>query len=410
MKDSTAVRSPGGEDTYIWHELERLRGEKDALRRENARIATEFKRLKKELARLKNPPLIIGYVVDVFEPEQQSMMSPYAPPLPNTPAHSGRTAVIQNTNNVQFLVNVPAGLKIEPGDRVAMRGDSGAIMRVLPKGKSIYATIMEVIEKPETTYRDIGGLSMQIEEIKEVIELPLKNPGAFKKVGIEPPKGILVHGPPGTGKTLVAKAVANDSHATFIKVIGSELVQKYIGEGAKLVKDVFELAKEKSPSIIFIDEIDAIASKRIDVTTGAEREVQRTLMQLLSEMDGFDPTGDIKIIAATNRIDILDNAILRPGRFDRVLEFSLPDEEGRRVIFGIHTKRMNVKAEDGFMKKIIEETEGASGADIKMICTEAGIFAIRDERDYVEEDDFEKAIDKVLKKIMPRIANLRMYI
>ncbi len=250
-----------------------------------------------------------------------------------------------------------------------------------------------IIEKPTTTFSEIGGLSDQIREVKEVIELPLKNPELFKKVGIQPPKGILLHGEPGTGKTLLAKAVANATHATFIEIVASELVQKFIGEGAKLVKEIFQLAKRKSPSIIFIDELDALASKRIELGTSGEREVQRTFMQLLAEIDGFKNLGNVKVIGCTNRRDILDPAVLRPGRLDRLIEVPLPDEQGREEIFKIHTKSMNLKGVSN--GNIIRKMKDFSGAEIKAVCTEAGYFAIREGRDYVTPDDFLKAIDKI---------------
>ncbi|MBW2988179.1 AAA family ATPase, partial [Candidatus Woesearchaeota archaeon] len=251
-----------------------------------------------------------------------------------------------------------------------------------------------IIEKPTVTFKDIGGLKEQIREIKEVIELPLTNPELFKRVGIQPPKGILLHGDSGTGKTLLAKAVANSTNATFIEIVASELVQKFIGEGAKLVKEIFDLAKKKAPSIVFIDELDALASKRIELGTSGEREVQRTFMQLLAEIDGFKTLGNVKVIGCTNRKDILDPAIIRPGRLDRLIEVPLPDEEGRMEILGIHTRRMNLR---GVNKQVlVKKMVGFSGAEIKAVCTEAGYFAIRDKRDYVTQEDFLNAINKVL--------------
>ncbi|MFW5935462.1 MAG: AAA family ATPase, partial [Halolamina sp.] len=216
----------------------------------------------------------------------------------------------------------------------------------------------------------------------------------FDTVGIQPPSGILLHGPPGTGKTMLAKAVANETDASFIKMAGSELVHKFIGEGAKLVRDLFEVARENEPAVIFIDEIDAIASKRTDSKTSGDAEVQRTMMQLLSEMDGFDERGDIRIIAATNRFDMLDEAILRPGRFDRLIEVPKPDPAGRELIFQIHTRDMNV-ADDVEFAALAEMAEDASGADVKAICTEAGMFAIRDDRTEIERRDFEEAWAKL---------------
>ncbi|MBA7553135.1 ATP-dependent zinc metalloprotease FtsH [subsurface metagenome] len=253
---------------------------------------------------------------------------------------------------------------------------------------------MELIEKPLEKYNDIGGLKQQIQEIQETVELPLLKPELFEKIGIEPPNGVLLHGAPGTGKTLLAKAVAHETEAVFIRLIGSELVQKFIGEGARLVREIFEFARQHSPSILFIDELDAIGSRRLDLATSGDREVQRTLMQLLSELDGFDQRGDVKVIAATNRIDILDPALLRPGRFDRIIEIPMPTSESRRDIFNIHLDSMRLSG--GLdLDYLTLMTEGATGADIKNICTEAGMFAIRANRDHVINEDFLDAIKKI---------------
>ena len=216
----------------------------------------------------------------------------------------------------------------------------------------------------------------------------------FEDVGIDPPSGVLLHGPPGTGKTMLAKAVANETDATFIKMAGSELVHKFIGEGSKLVRDLFELARQHEPAVIFIDEIDAIAAKRTDSKTSGDAEVQRTMMQLLSEMDGFDERGEIRIIAATNRFDMLDRAILRPGRFDRLIEVPKPDYEGRVQIFKIHTRNMNL-SDDVDFEILADEAGEVSGADVKAITTEAGMFAIRDDRTEVQMDDFRNAWEKI---------------
>jgi proteasome regulatory subunit len=232
-----------------------------------------------------------------------------------------------------------------------------------------------------------------VQEIKEVIELPLKKPELFKEIGIQPPKGILLYGPPGTGKTLLAKAVASSTNSTFIQVVGSELVQKFIGEGAKLVKEIFQLAREKAPSIIFIDELDSIAATRIDIGTSGEREVQRTFMQLLAEIDGFKPLDNVKIIGCTNRRDILDTSILRPGRLDRRIYVPLPDTDGRREIFKIHTSEVNLAKMN--IPDAIAAMEGFSGAEIKAVVTEAGYFAIRENRTKVTEEDVLMAIEKV---------------
>ncbi|WP_135824666.1 proteasome-activating nucleotidase Pan2 [Halorussus ruber] len=301
----------------------------------------------------------------------------------------------QHGNNQEVLTEVSPTLReeIESGDRVAVN-DSFTVQTVLESEKDARAQAMEVDESPDVTYDQIGGLEDQMQEVREAVEQPLENPEQFESVGIEPPSGVLLHGPPGTGKTMLAKAVANQTDATFIKMAGSELVQKFIGEGAKLVRDLFELASQREPAIVFIDEIDAVASKRTDSKTSGDAEVQRTMMQLLSEMDGFEDRGEIRIMAATNRFDMLDRAILRPGRFDRLIEVPEPDEEARRKILDIHTRDMSV-ADDVDFGKLAGETEGKSGADIESLTTEAGMFAIRDGRTEVRQSDFEDALDKL---------------
>jgi len=359
----------------------RLEDEKRYVESERIRYEREVRRLRSEIERLRSPPLLVGTVSDVLE--------------------DGRV-IVKSSTGPKFVVHAstyvnPADLK--PGARVALNQQTLAIVSVLPQSKDPMVYAFEVDEKPNVRYTDIGGLEKQIEEIREAIELPLLKPHLFEEIGIEPPKGVLLYGPPGTGKTLLAKAVATETNATFIRVVGSEFVQKYIGEGARLVREVFQLAREKAPSIIFIDELDAIAARRTAGDTSGDREVQRTLMQLLAEMDGFNPRGDVKIIGATNRIDILDPAILRPGRFDRIIEVPLPNEEGRLQIFKIHTRSMKL-AEDVDFKELVRLTEGASGADIKAIVTEAGMYAIKNERTKVTMEDFLKAIEKVMKKGM----------
>ncbi len=307
----------------------------------------------------------------------------------------------QHGNNQEVLTDVSPRLydRLEAGDRVAIN-DSFAIQTVLDTETDARAQAMEISEKPDVDYEDIGGLETQIQEVREAVEDPLTNPEKFREVGIDPPTGVLLHGPPGTGKTMLAKAVANQTDATFIKMAGSELVQKFIGEGARLVRDLFEMAAEREPAIIFIDEIDAIASKRTESKTSGDAEVQRTMMQLLSEMDGFDRRGDISIIAATNRFDMLDRAILRPGRFDRLIEVPEPNVEGRGQILRIHTRGMRLSdAVD--LDEIAENTEGFSGAELESLATEAGMFAIRDGRTEVRLEDFEDALQKVSQEDSP---------
>ncbi len=355
----------------------RVEGEKRYAETELVRLQKEIKRLKQELDRLKTPPLIIGNVRDVLS--------------------DGRV-VVKSSTGPDFIVNAADYIAKENlivGARVALNKQTLAVMGVLPPSFDPIVTGAEIIIKPDATYEDIGGLEPQILELKEAVEDPLLKPDLYRKVGIEPPKGVLLVGPPGTGKTLLAKAVANRTQATFIRFVGSELVQKYIGEGARLVRELFELARKESPSIVFIDELDSVGAKRLEVATSGDREVQRTLMQLLAELDGFNPLGDVKIIGATNRPDILDDALLRPGRFDRIIEIPIPTYEGRLAILKIHTRKMSIAPEVDF-EVLAQRCDGATGADLKAMCTESGMFAIREDRDRVTMTDFEMAVDKVL--------------
>ncbi|EMA22407.1 proteasome-activating nucleotidase [Haloarcula argentinensis DSM 12282] len=303
--------------------------------------------------------------------------------------------VKQHGNNQEVLTEVSPSIRdgLEAGDRVAIN-DSFGVKQILDPETDARAQAMQVDGSPDVSYSDIGGLEEQIREVREAVEEPLVNADQFREVGIEPPSGVLLHGPPGTGKTMLAKAVANETDATFIKMAGSELVRKFIGEGARLVRDLFELAAEREPAIIFIDEIDAIAAKRTESKTSGDAEVQRTMMQLLSEMDGFDERGEIRIIAATNRFDMLDRAILRPGRFDRLIEVPNPDVEGRERILEIHTQEMNLD-DDVDLGAFATETDGLSGAELASLATEAGMFAIRDGRTTVQQSDLHDALEKI---------------
>ncbi len=344
-----------------------------SLNEENRKLRQTVFALKKELDSYKEPPLVVCEVVNVFDDK----------------------AIVKLSNGNSFFVNVSPSLKkkLKIGERVLSEQKSLTIVDVLGSTRAHDVENFLIIEKPKIKWSEVGGLNYQIREIYEVVELPLKKPELFEKVGIEPPKGILLYGPSGTGKTILAKAVAASTGATFIQIVGSELVQKFIGEGAKLVKDIFKLAREKAPSIIFIDELDSIAAERVDIGTSGEREVQRTFMQLLNEIDGFNPLDNVKIIGATNRIDILDSAIIRPGRLDRLIHVPLPSELGRKEIFKIHTKNMNLDKVD--FRKIVALTDSFSGAEIKSVCTEAGYFAIRNKRVKVGMEDFLAAISKV---------------
>ncbi len=354
----------------------------EQLERENALLQQSINQLRKEINRLTETPLLVCEVKGVDKGK----------------------AIIRIPNGNVFLVNVMEKLKnkIKPGDLVLVNDKYLSVVGLVPKSlNSTFNTQAYIItEKPNVSFKDVIGLEKQIEEIKDIIELPLKQPELFKELNIEVPKGVLLYGPPGTGKTLLAKAVANESNATFIYISASELVQKFIGEGAKLVKEIFELAREKAPSIIFIDEIDAIASNRADFGTGGEREVQRTLNQLLVEMDGFKALDNVKIIAATNRVDILDPAILRPGRFDKIIEVPLPNKKAREELFNYYLNKSRYDRKGINLKKLAEITEGFSGAEIKQVVTEAGIKAIKNKRSLIKMKDLEETINKIKERKM----------
>jgi len=285
--------------------------------------------------------------------------------------------------------------QLEPGCSVLLNHKVHAVVGVLGDDTDPMVTVMKLEKAPQETYADIGGLDQQIQEIKESVELPLTHPEYYEEMGIKPPKGVILYGPPGTGKTLLAKAVANQTSATFLRVVGSELIQKYLGDGPKLVRELFRVADEHSPSIVFIDEIDAVGTKRYDSNSGGEREIQRTMLELLNQLDGFDARSDTKVIMATNRIETLDPALIRPGRIDRKIEFPLPDEKTKRRIFGIHTGKMTL-SDDVDLEEYIMSKDDLSGADIKAICTEAGLLALRERRMKVTQEDFKKSKENVL--------------
>jgi proteasome regulatory subunit len=362
-----------------------LQEKAQSLINDRAHLESEVRGLKKrantlndEVKSMRKPPLIIGTLQDILDSDR---------------------AIVRSSNGTVFQVSLNQRIepsKLKPGTRVALNQDTLAIIEVLHDAWDPMVSGAEMVEKPDVTYSEVAGLDEQIEAVREAIELPLTSPELFLKVGIEAPKGILLVGPPGCGKTLIAKAVANHTDATFIRMVGSELAQKYIGEGGRMVRELFSLAKEKSPAIIFLDEIDAIGAKRLDGSTSGDREVQRTLMQLLAELDGFDSLENVKIIAATNRPDILDDALLRPGRFDRVIEIPMPDEKARSAILSLHVKKMNTKRIN--VQRVVELTEGYSGAELKATCVEAGMNAIRDKRDTVTQNDILNAVKRINSK------------
>jgi len=377
-------------------ELETTRMEREEVRAKlfesliaNKKYLREVERLKKENLLLKRMPLFLATVVE---------MGP------------DYVLLRQHGNNQEFITTVAPEMmeQLQPNSRVAIN-NSLTVVRILERSVDVRAKVMELVELPDVSYDQVGGLEAQIQEVRETVELPLTNPEIFQDIGIEPPRGVLLYGLPGTGKTMLAKAVAHESKATFIHMSGSELVHKFIGEGAQLVRDIFQMAREKAPSIIFIDEIDAVGSIRTHDGTTGSAEVNRTMMQLLAEMDGFRTRGDIRIIAATNRIDILDPALLRPGRFDRIIEIPMPSLDGRLKILEIHTRKMR-KAEDVDLAEIAKATDEASGADLKSIAVEAGMNALRRNANIVSKEDFDSAIKKVIgDEIEGSEESLRMF-
>ncbi len=357
-------------------QLRQVEADKRYIETQKIRYEREVRKLKSESEQLRSPPLIIGTITDVVDASR---------------------VIVRSSAGPRFLVRSSPSIsaeEIKPGVRCTLNQQSLAIVELLPTSFDAQIYGMELVDSPQETYADIGGLDVQINEIKEAVELPLKRPELFLRIGIDPPKGVLLHGPPGTGKTLLAKAVAHETNAHFMRVVGSELVQKYIGEGARLVRELFDLARKKAPTIVFIDEIDAVGASRTEANTSGDREVQRTLLQLLAGMDGFENRGDVKIIGATNRIDILDRALLRPGRFDRIIEIPLPDETGRLSILKVHCRALTID-ENVDLCEVARQTDGKNGADLRAICMEAGMFAIRKDRPAITQEDFLAAITKI---------------
>lgn len=341
----------------------------------NSNYLQTIQKLKEQVNQLKLPPLFIASVMEVI---------------------GDMSLLRQHGSNQEVITRIPPEMadELQAGMRVAVNNNF-VIVNLLAKPADLRARVMELIEAPNVDYSSIGGLDKQIQEVVETIELPLTDPDLFSDVGVEPPTGVLLYGPPGSGKTLIAKAVASRANATFLRMSGSELVQKYVGEGARLVRDVFQMARDKAPCIIFIDEIDAVGGHRTHDGTTGSAEVNRTMVQLLSELDGFEERGEVKIIAATNRIDLLDPALLRPGRFDRIIEIPLPDEKGRLEILKIHTRKMALDKDVDF-DKLVKMTKDLSGADIKAIVTEAGMFVIRRRDRTIKMNDFIDAYHKVI--------------
>lgn len=353
------------EEEFVQNQ-ERLKPQKEKAQEERSRVDT-----------LRGSPMHVGSLEEIIDDDH---------------------AIVSASTGPEYYVSIMSFVDkdaLEPGCSILLHHKALSVVGVLQDDTDPMVSVMKLEKAPTESYADVGGLDQQVQEIKEAVELPLTHQELYEEMGIKPPKGVILYGPPGTGKTLLAKAVANQTSATFLRVVGSELIQKYLGDGPKLVRELFRVAEENAPSIVFIDEIDAIGTKRYDSTSGGEREIQRTMLELLNQLDGFDSRGDVKVIMATNRIESLDPALIRPGRIDRKIEFPLPDIKTKRRIFNIHTSRMTLSA-DVDLEEMVMSKDDLSGADIKAICSEAGLLALRERRMRVIGEDFKKAKEKVL--------------
>ncbi|XP_055605240.1 26S proteasome regulatory subunit 6A-B [Uranotaenia lowii] len=422
------------EDKSIWEDGEETLGEEvlrmptDEIISRTRLMDNEIKIMKSEVMRIthelqtqnekikdntekikvnKTLPYLVSNVIELLDVDPQEEEDDGAVVVLDS-QRKGKCAVIKTSTRQTYFLPV-IGLvdpeKLKPGDLVGVNKDSYLILETLPAEYDARVKAMEVDERPTEQYSDIGGLDKQIQELIEAVVLPMTHKEKFKNLGIHPPKGVLLYGPPGTGKTLLARACAAQTKSTFLKLAGPQLVQMFIGDGAKLVRDAFALAKEKSPAIIFIDELDAIGTKRFDSEKAGDREVQRTMLELLNQLDGFSSTADIKVIAATNRVDILDPALLRSGRLDRKIEFPHPNEEARARIMQIHSRKMNVSPDVNF-EELARSTDDFNGAQCKAVCVEAGMIALRRSAVTVTHEDFMDAIMEVQAK---KKANLNYY-
>ena len=359
-------------------QIDFLNIQEEYIKDEQKNLKRELLRAQEEVKRIQSVPLVIGQFLEMIDP-----------------LHGIVGSTAGSNYYVRILSTIDREL-LKPATSVALHRHSNALVNTLPPETDSSITLMTADEKPNVTYSMIGGYDIQKQEIREAVELPLTQFNLYKQIGIDPPRGVLLYGPPGTGKTMMAKAVAHHTTASFIRVVGSEFVQKYLGEGPRMVRDVFRLAKENAPSIIFIDEIDAIATKRFDAQTGADREVQRILLELLNQMDGFDQSVNVKVIMATNRADTLDPALLRPGRLDRKIEFPFPDRRQKRLIYQVCTQNMNL-SEEVDLEDYVARPDKVSCADIQSVCQEAGMIAVRKNRYIILAKDFEKAYKKTIK-------------
>jgi len=373
-----------GGDLYLRYKsleraLEFVDIQEEYIRDETRNLRRELLRAQEEVKRIQSVPLVIGQFLEMVD------------------ANSG---IVGSTTGSNYYVRILSTLNrelLKPSSSVALHRHSNALVDILPPEADSSISLLADNERPDICYSDIGGSDIQKQEIREAVELPLTHHDLYRQIGIDPPRGVLLYGAPGTGKTMLAQAVAHHTTASFIRVVGSEFVQKYLGEGPRMVRDVFRLAKENAPAIIFIDEIDAVATARFDAQTGADREVQRILMELLNQMDGFDQSVNVKVIMATNRADTLDPALLRPGRLDRKIEFPAPDRRQKRLVFQVCTGAMNL-ADEVDLEDLVARPDKISAAEIRSICQEAGMLAVRKNRYVVLAKDFEKAYKTTVRK------------
>jgi len=379
-----AARRAAGTDMYskmkqLQGQLEFLEIQEEYIKDEMQNLKRELVRAKEEVKRIKSVPLVIGQFLEIIDHNH---------------------GIVSSTTGSNYYVRILSTINrevLKPSSSVALHRHSNAVVDVLPPEADSSISMLAAHERPEVGYNDIGGCDIQKQEMREAVELPLTHFDLYKQIGIDPPRGVLLYGPPGTGKTMLAKAVAHHTTASFIRVVGSEFVQKYLGEGPRMVRDVFRLARENAPAVIFIDEVDAIATKRFDAQTGADREVQRILMELLTQMDGFDQSVNVKVIMCTNRADTLDPALLRPGRLDRKIEFPMPGRREKRLIFQVLTAKMNL-SDDVDLEDYVSRPEKISGAEIACIVQEAGMQAVRNNRYVVLPKDFEKGYKSSTQK------------
>ncbi|KAG7667174.1 hypothetical protein Ndes2526B_g04320 [Nannochloris sp. 'desiccata'] len=384
MQVDAAGIDSANEDLYtrlktLQRQLEFLEIQEEYIKEEQKNLKNELLRAQEEVKRIQAVPLVIGQFLEMVD---------------------NNTGIVGSTTGSSHYVRILSTLNrelLKPSASVALHRHSNALVDILPPEADSTISMLGEQERPDVTYTDIGGCDIQKQEIREAVELPLTQGDLYEQIGIDPPRGVLLYGPPGTGKTMLAKAVAHHTTASFIRVVGSEFVQKYLGEGPRMVRDVFRLAKENSPSIIFVDEVDAIATARFDAQTGADREVQRILMELLTQMDGFDQNTNVKVIMATNRADTLDPALLRPGRLDRKIEFPLPDRRQKRLVFQACTSKMNL-SEEVDLEDYVARPDKINNAEIASICQEAGMLAVRKNRYVILPKDFEDAYKNVVRK------------